>query len=364
MKVMTDSKKILDIVYSWGYIWFLSLNVIFCLWTLVSNFSHSPNSLNSSIINTLCSLTIIVSLLGFYLRAYIKKKFQPLTLSLLVFALGLLWGGLFYFMIQNYNTPTTSLALLITILLPATISFYISGRILILFCAPIIFSMIFSELTSFEKFNPLQISGTIIIFAVVISARYILLEWYIRTQNSEFAKSMLIKKLTRLAHRDSLTGLLNKGSLNTHFEENIQLLRKPEEKLFMIIMDIDFFKQYNDLYGHIAGDECLVKTAKCLSQSLRKSTDTAFRFGGEEFIVLSRCNHIQEAIMIAERIRQTISEAKIPHKGSQHSSWLSASFGVAQWRAGSSLEKLAEDADKELYKAKQAGRNQVSFTRA
>lgn len=363
MKVMTNSKKILDIVYSWGYIWFLSLNVIFCLWTLASNVSHSPHYLNSSIINKLCFVIIIISLFGFYLRRHIKKKFQPLTLSLLVLVLGLLWGGMFYFMIQTYNTPTTSLALLITLLLPATISFYISGRILILFCTPIVFSMIFSELTSFEKFNLLQVSGTIIIFAVVISARYILLEWYIRTQNSEFAKSMLIKKLTRLAHRDSLTGLLNKGSLNTHFEENIQLLRKPGEKLFMIIMDIDFFKQYNDLYGHVAGDECLVKTANCLSQSLRKSTDTAFRFGGEEFIVLSRCSHIQEAVMIADRIRQTISDAKIPHQGSQHSSWLSASFGVAQWRTGSSLEKLAEDADKELYKAKQAGRNQVSFAR-
>ena len=161
MKVMTDSKKILDIVNSWGYIWFLSLNIVFCLWTLASSVSHSSNSINNNIINRLCFTTIIVALLGFYLRRHIKKKFQPLALSLSVLVLGLLWGGMFYFMVQNYNTPATSLALLITILLPATISFYISGRILILFCAPIIFSMVFSELASFEKFNPLQVSGTI-----------------------------------------------------------------------------------------------------------------------------------------------------------------------------------------------------------
>lgn len=139
MKVMTDSKRILDIVNSWGYIWFLSLNVIFCLWTLASNVSHSSSSPNSTIINKLCFITIIVALLGFYLRRHIKKIFQPLTLALLVLMLGLLWGGMFYFMMQNYNTPATSLALLITLLLPATISFYISGRILILFCAPIVF---------------------------------------------------------------------------------------------------------------------------------------------------------------------------------------------------------------------------------
>lgn len=362
MKVMSDSKEILDIVHSWGYIWFLSLNVVFCLWMLSSLFLQASTGLNKDIITKLCLIIIGLSLLSFYLRQHVKKKYQPLSLSLLVFVLGLLWAGMFYFMIQNDNTPTTSLALLITILLPATISFYISGRILLLFCAPIVISMIMSEIMSLDKFNPLQISGSLIILAVVISARYILLEWYIRTQNSEYAKNVLIKKLTRMAHRDSLTGLLNKGSLSTHFEHNIQLLRKPDEKLFMIIMDIDFFKQYNDLYGHIAGDECLVKASQCLSQSLRKSTDTAFRFGGEEFIVLSRCNHIQEAVMIAERIRKNIHDARIPHKGSQLSSWLSASFGVAEWVTGYSLDKLAEDADKELYKAKQAGRNQVSFT--
>ncbi len=131
----------------------------------------------------------------------------------------------------------------------------------------------------------------------------------------------------------------------------------------MIIMDIDFFKQYNDLYGHIAGDACLIKTAKCISQSLRQYSDTAFRFGGEEFVILARCHHADDAVNIAERIRNAISAAKIPHKGSQISAYLTASFGVAQWSAQDSLETLTEHADKELYKAKKAGRNRVSFAR-
>ena len=223
--------------------------------------------------------------------------------------------------------------------------------------------MFLSELAAFEKFHFLQISGSIIIFLVVITARYILLEWYLRSQKNEYAKNLLIKKLTRLAHRDALTGLFNKGSLAPHFADNTRLLALSGEKLFMIIMDIDFFKQYNDLYGHVAGDACLVNAAQCITRSLRQSSDTAFRFGGEEFVILTRCHQLEDAVHIAERIRKSIAMAKIPHKGSQISAYLTASFGVAPWRERDSLETFAEKADKELYKAKQAGRNRVSFAR-
>lgn len=362
-KTSNNSKKILDIVDSWGYIWFLSLNVVFCIWLLASNQSKLANDTYSNALNTLCLVTLSFAIIGFLLKKWVPRRRQATIQTLYVLILGLLWSGLFYLLVKHNNTPAISLSLLIIILLPATISFYISGRLLLLFSIPIVVSMMLCEFLIFEKFNTLQIFGSIIIFIVVITARYILLEWYTRTQRSEYTKNLLIKKLTRLAHRDSLTGLLNKGSLLSYFEEKIQSLPFTDEKLFMIIMDIDFFKQYNDLYGHVAGDECLVKTAKCITQSLRKSTDTAFRFGGEEFVILSTCNHLTEAVMIAERIRSNIHDAQIPHKGSQLSALLSASFGVAQWVENSTFDALAEKADKELYKAKKAGRNQVSFAR-
>ncbi|WP_283164036.1 MULTISPECIES: membrane-associated sensor domain-containing protein [Kluyvera] len=362
-KTLSGDKQNLDIVNSWGYIWFLTLNVVFCLWLLASNLLNNIHFIASDTLNSLCMATIFFSVIGLVLRQVIHREQLATILPLHVLILGLLWAGMFYLMVKQNNTPALSLSLLIIILLPATISFYISGKILLLFSIPIATSMLLSELATFEKFNMLQIAGSIIIFIVVITARYILLEWYLRTQRSEYAKNLLIKKLTRLAHRDALTGLFNKGSLAVHFADHAKRLSLSDEKLFMIIMDIDFFKQYNDLYGHIAGDACLINTAKCISQSLRQSSDTAFRFGGEEFVILARCHHADDAVNIAERIRNAISAAKIPHKGSQISAYLTASFGVAQWSAQDSLETLTEHADKELYKAKKAGRNRVSFAR-
>lgn len=363
LKTVNDSHKNLDIVNSRNFTWFLSINIVFCLWLLVSNFVHSPDYLYREMMNMLCTATLVFCALGFAFKVMMTREHLAMLLPTYVLILGMLWGGMFYLMVKHFNTPSLSLALLISILLPATISFYISGHVLLLFSIPISAAMISSELVALEKFNFLQLSGSIIIFVVVITARYILLEWYTRTQRSEYAKNLLIKKLTRLAHRDALTGLLNKGSLLTHFAEKTQMLPLSCRKLFMIIMDIDFFKQYNDIYGHVAGDECLLSTSKCISQSLRGSSDTAFRFGGEEFVVLTQCNNMEEAVMIAERIRNNIQQAKIPHKGSPISPWLSASFGIAQWDNDSSFAALAEKADKELYKAKQAGRNQISWAK-
>ncbi len=363
MTTLPGKKQNLDIVNSWGYIWFLTLNIVFCLWLFVGNMLNAANFIYNDALNSLSLVTVFFSIIGLLLRFAVKREQIAAILPLHVLTLGLLWAGMFYLMVKHYNTPALSLSLLIIILLPATISFYISGRLLLLFSAPIAVSMFLSELAAFEKFHFLQISGSIIILMVVITARYILLEWYLRSQKSEYAKNLLIKKLTRLAHRDALTGLFNKGSLAPHFADNTRLLAFSGEKLFMIIMDIDFFKQYNDLYGHVAGDACLVNAAQCITRSLRQSSDTAFRFGGEEFVILTRCHQLEDAIRIAERIRKNIATAKIPHKGSQISSYLTASFGIAPWRERDSLETLAENADKELYKAKQAGRNRVSFAR-
>ncbi len=191
-----------------GYNWFLTLNTVFCLWLLVGNVLNADNFIYNDALNSLSLVTVFFSLVGLLLRFVVKREQLAALLPLHVLILGLLWAGMFYLMVKHYNTPALSLSLLIIILLPATISFYISGRLLLLFSVPIAVSMFLSELAAFEKFHFLQISGSIIIFIVVITARYILLEWYLRTQRSEYAKNMLIKKLTRLAHRDALTGCL------------------------------------------------------------------------------------------------------------------------------------------------------------
>jgi diguanylate cyclase (GGDEF)-like protein len=127
-------------------------------------------------------------------------------------------------------------------------------------------------------------------------------------------------------------------------------------------LDIDFFKQYNDTYGHQAGDEALKAVAKCLKSSLKREGDLAFRLGGEEFgILCSGLDHSQ-AFDFANSIRERVEDEKIEHKSSLASQHVTISMGlvVAEPELVNSVNDIYRYADEALYKAKENGRNQVS----
>jgi diguanylate cyclase (GGDEF)-like protein len=127
-----------------------------------------------------------------------------------------------------------------------------------------------------------------------------------------------------------------------------------------LLIDVDFFKQYNDLYGHLAGDVCLQKIATTLKQALRRDADLVARFGGEEFVVLLPMTDGPGAEIVAEKILRDISSLAIPHVGSRHEV-VTVSIGVASSRAGLPVDRalLLEQADRGLYQAKGSGRNRA-----
>jgi diguanylate cyclase (GGDEF)-like protein len=127
------------------------------------------------------------------------------------------------------------------------------------------------------------------------------------------------------------------------------------------VLDIDFFKQYNDVYGHVEGDKCLIRVSRCIEQSLRKASDAAFRFGGEEFVVLAVCDYMHNAVDIAKRIQHVLADARIAHTGSSIAARVTLSQGIAQWHPDMTLEALLEFADKQLYLAKRQGRNRICW---
>jgi len=148
---------------------------------------------------------------------------------------------------------------------------------------------------------------------------------------------------------DPLTGLPNRRSLQIQLEKSIETAKRYGEKLSVIMLDIDHFKKYNDMYGHLEGDRLLVKLASILSHEMRNS-DFVFRYGGEEFLTLLPQTDLNLACEVAERLRKSVeSEAGI-----------TISLGVSSYREimlGS--EDLISSADSALYKAKQEGRNRV-----
>jgi len=164
-----------------------------------------------------------------------------------------------------------------------------------------------------------------------------------------------------IATHDSLTGLANRRlfeqSLETEFGRGVRQ-RSP---LSLIMLDIDFFKRYNDTYGHVAGDHCLVEVASALKGCCQRKTDLAVRYGGEEFAVLLPDTDINGAMDIAEQIRQSVMDKRIPHSGSPSGS-VTVSLGCYSFVPSDrdSIQVFIERADAALYQAKKSGRNRVA----
>jgi chemotaxis family two-component system sensor kinase Cph1 len=167
------------------------------------------------------------------------------------------------------------------------------------------------------------------------------------------------ERLAALASTDSLTGMANRRSFDERLQKEWARAGRTHRSLALIIIDLDFFKQYNDQYGHIMGDECLKQVAKAL-QVGRNATDLEARIGGEEFSVLLPDTEIEGAISVAETVRAYIQKLQLPHAKSPLGV-VTASFGVATVTAGSTetTENLVRAADRALYEAKRQGRNRV-----
>ena len=163
----------------------------------------------------------------------------------------------------------------------------------------------------------------------------------------------------RLANIDDLTQLPNRRSLDDKLSRELRLLKRAQKPLGILYIDIDYFKKYNDFYGHDAGDSCLARVASAIEQTLRRPGDFVARYGGEEFIVLLPGNNFEQSAAMAETILNHIRQEKIPHAGSPSEPFLSVSIGYAAMvpHNEQDIASLKGWADKALYEAKNAGRN-------
>lgn len=167
-------------------------------------------------------------------------------------------------------------------------------------------------------------------------------------------------KLENLSTVDGLTGIPNRRSFDNFIKMNWENSLIEAVPISIVMMDIDYFKAYNDNYGHLQGDDCLVQVAKGLASSARQR-DLVARYGGEEFIAVLPHTDSDEALLIAERMRKKVEELSIPHEYSGVSSYITISLGVQTIIPTKldSLEEFINSADKALYEAKSKGRNRV-----
>jgi len=199
----------------------------------------------------------------------------------------------------------------------------------------------------------------VLIMAIVISKMFVALV----RETDDLNKQLLSQneRLAILSTTDELTKLNNKRS----FMEYMDIVWKQNHRLNLpitvLMIDVDYFKRYNDVLGHLEGDKALVAVARCIKNHAKRETDFVARFGGEEFVCVLPFIDKEEAVNFARALVKKVEDMNIPHPASDHSEYLTVSIGMASIIPDDtySYTRLLSEADKALYMAKESGRNQL-----
>ena len=183
------------------------------------------------------------------------------------------------------------------------------------------------------------------------------------TEQRNMMNALQIKndELKYLSSHDELTGIYNRRSIDEYMHREWDRAFRQKANISTLMLDVDNFKNYNDNYGHQAGDLCLQRIAKIMKETLRRPSDYLGRYGGEEFIVILPETDIEGGLLVAENLRDAVESLKIPHEKSNYGS-VTISIGIASTvpKKVNNFEKIISCADKALYEAKSLGRNCIA----
>lgn len=173
---------------------------------------------------------------------------------------------------------------------------------------------------------------------------------------------LLRDRLAEMAVTDALTGLSNRRQLEQTLHTESLRLARTGDWLSVILLDIDFFKQFNDTYGHPAGDRCIAMIGAALKRALRRASDLSARYGGEEFACVLPGADAEMAMTVAQDVQGQVGALSIPHERSTVSAWVTISIGVATARCTAELSPdiWISHADSQLYQSKASGRNKIT----
>ncbi len=200
---------------------------------------------------------------------------------------------------------------------------------------------------------------------ILVSVEKVLEKHQLKKKNIQLMKDLAEKnaELERLAFLDGLTGVANRRYFDEIIGREWGRAGRSNTSLAVVMIDIDFFKLFNDNYGHQQGDDCLKKVAKSLSGSLRRSADFLARYGGEEFVATLPNSDLSGASVVAKNMHANVAQLNIPHASSEVSDHVTVSLGIACAipKPKADFSELISLADKALYDSKQNGRNQTKI---
>lgn len=338
--------------------WFTFVNVSFALIiifrnVLINDFDLSIHSQAEilPLINVIAGGILSLSLLLTFVIYRLPTSFTIVSLGLLLI-ISLMWSYCSYHFIVWWHLPF-AWPLSVILMLTALAALYYYPAALLLFLAPLWLTALLASMQLNQGVSVRFLLVWLILTTILIYGRYILQRWFNEAWRRYQENRMLIARLDVLAHQDPLTGTANRRSMADYLDNAIRQILP----FTLIMLDVDYFKRYNDHYGHQAGDACLAKVADVLKSSVRTPADLVARYGGEEFVVVLPSASLAEAALVAERIQAHLLTVALPHPASEISNTVTVSMGIAHSNDSDSVNDIISRADGALYRAKLLGRN-------
>ena len=318
-------------------------------------------------------LYIATALSVFVLPAYLVIGINALTLATAAFFLGI-WGLCYLHNVRQVARELCAQALIALSMIITWLGIYLGNELLDnkpwQMLVPIIaFLVVGSRRGSYwssghllglgvvfylrrHGYEPLSVVILMLAYPTLAYAMYVFARF-----NEEN-----IRTISRLSHTDSLTNTYNRQLFDELFVNMFNRARRGNEALAVYMIDIDHFKKYNDNYGHLAGDRALKQVAEVIRGSARRASDLVFRYGGEEFCIVSSGGSTNDALFIAESIIDGVRDLNEPHTSGEHGQ-LTVSIGLIHARGleGFDTEGLLRRADRALYLAKSSGRDRIEI---
>nr|WP_300004489.1 GGDEF domain-containing protein [uncultured Cedecea sp.] len=325
---------------------FILLNGLSAVAVLFCPF-YSQQQLALPVVLILVSSIIFLSLTIFYANRLIN-------INIAASFYGLLWASQLIIkndLLTEYQHLVLMMSLL-SVLLIATLSFINNIYAFVLYCLPVYLAVFWLDNSAY---------GIWLIFPVVIPALGITIQYQIQKRHTEFNQRLMNKfqeereRLSDLSMLDPLTGLYNRRGFQHRFDS---IMAQGKGNHFILLLDIDRFKAYNDHYGHTMGDQTLTRVSAAIRDAVR-AKDIVARYGGEEFLVMLTDIQSSQALQTAERIRQYVYDLNIMHQFSTElDNNITISIGITPLQ-GDDIEQAILLADQALYKAKNHGRNKI-----
>ncbi|MEG0868582.1 MAG: membrane-associated sensor domain-containing protein [Hafnia sp.] len=338
--------------------WFTFVNVSFALIILFRNFliSHFDRSIgtHTEILPFIDEITVGIIVLSLMLVLFIYRlpaRFTPLCVAMLM-TISLMWSYCSFYFIVWWQLPF-AWPLSVILMLTALAALYYHPLALLLFIIPLWLTTLLASVQLNQGVNIRFLLVWLLLTAILIYGRVILQRWFNEAWLRYQENRMLIARLDVMAHQDALTGTANRRSMENFLDDALL----QAEPFALLMLDVDYFKRYNDHYGHQAGDACLVKVADIVKTSVRTPADLVARYGGEEFVIVLPASSLDDAVRVAERIQTNLREISLPHAASEVSEMVTVSMGITLSKDGDSAYGIIARADEALYRAKQQGRN-------